>query len=186
MRLFVAIFPPAEIQSILAESKDTLSVEGNAKWTRPENIHLTLKFLGEVTESEVESVSNALGKAASRHSPLDLTISGFGGFPSERKARVLWAGLGGETSRLRRLAEDIEDIFEALGFEREKRGFSPHLTLARAKKKAMTLEVGRKVEVSGFEVEKIQLVKSETRREGALYTPLEVYPLTNTLRGGLS
>lgn len=178
MRLFVAIFPPPEVQKALAESRDTLRVEGAARWTRPENIHLTLKFLGEVPDERSEGFPRALKEISGRHGPFELLPSGFGGFPSKRKARVVWAGMTGQLERLRALAEDVEATFATLGFEREKRGFSPHLTVGRAKNKPVTLGTEQEVEAPGFGVEEIRLVKSETRREGAVYTPLEAFRLS--------
>lgn len=178
VRLFVAIFPPPEIQKALAASTSGLRVGGDARWIRPENIHLTLKFLGEVSETAADEISDALRKSAEKHSPFELSPSGFGAFPSERRARVIWAGADAGLEPLRALAEDIESSLEPLGFGRENRGFSPHLTLGRAKKRPVKVEVAHEAEIPGFEAKEIHLVKSETKKEGAVYTPLETFRLS--------
>lgn len=177
MRLFVAIFPPPEIRDSLAASTNSIRIEGDARWVRPENIHLTLKFLGEVSDETVRGIPTALGKAAAGHAPLELSPSGFGSFPSERRARVIWVGAKGDVDGLRDLAEDIEASLEPLGFERESRGFSPHFTLGRAKKRPVKMEVESEPDIPAFEVEEILLIKSETKKEGAVYTPLETFRL---------
>ncbi|MGH3087137.1 MAG: RNA 2',3'-cyclic phosphodiesterase, partial [Rubrobacteraceae bacterium] len=159
MRLFVAIFPPPEAREALSKARSGLRVKGETRWTRPENIHLTLKFLGEVPEETTKRITDALKEIAKRHATFDLTPSDFGGFPSERKARVIWAGMDGEVNRLRALAKDVEDALEAEGFEREKREFSPHLTLGRARKRPVSLEVKREAMIPGFEVKEMRLVK---------------------------
>lgn len=179
MRLFVAVFPPPEIQKALAASTSVLRIEGDARWIRPENIHLTLKFLGEVLEDgAANEIADTLEKIAGRHNPFDLSPSSFGAFPSEGKARVIWIGAKGGIEPLRALAEDIETSLEPLGFERGRRSFSPHFTLGRAKKKPVKIEVEREIEIPGFEAKEIHLVKSETKKEGAVYTPLETFRLS--------
>ncbi len=179
MRLFIAIFPPTEIRESLASSTSGIRVEGGARWVRSENIHLTLKFLGEVSD-EAEGIASALREAASRHAPFELAPSGFGGFPSERKTRVIWAGAKGDIHPLRDLAEDVEASLEPLGFERESRRFSPHFTLGRAKRRPVKMEIENEPDIPAFVVEEILLIKSETKKEGAVYTPLETFRLPRT------
>ena len=178
MRLFVAIFSPPEIRKSLAASTSGLRVEGEARWVRPENIHLTLKFLGETPEDEIGEISSVLGKLAERHAPFELAPSGFGGFPRMDKAKVIWIGAKGDIERLLALAEDIETSLENLGFERESRGFSPHFTIGRAKKRPVKMEVERGAEIPAFEAKEMILAKSETRKEGAIYTPLKTFELS--------
>ncbi|MBA2692971.1 MAG: RNA 2',3'-cyclic phosphodiesterase [Rubrobacter sp.] len=183
MRLFFAIFPPKEIQKAMSDSASGLRVAGDVRWVRPENIHLTLKFLDEVSDEKAEKVADFFANVAERHAPLALAPSGFGGFPSERKARVIWIGAKGATETLRALAEDIESECENLGFERESRPFSPHFTLGRARKRFVEIEVEREAETRGaeipaFEAKEIHLVKSETKKEGAIYTPLKTFRLS--------
>ncbi len=180
MRLFVAVFPPPEIQKALSKSTSGLRIEGPARWIRPENIHLTLKFLGDSRDEAVGRIASALRETASRHRLFNLAPSGFGGFPRPEKARVVWAGAKGGAEPLRALAEDVESSLEPLGFERENRVFSPHFTLGRAKKKPMKMEVEKEMAIPGFVVNEIHLVKSETKKEGAVYTMLETFRLSPT------
>lgn len=180
MRLFVAVFPPMEVREALASAAGGLRVSGEVRWVRSENVHLTLKFLGEVPDESTAHISRALGALAGRHEPFGLVPSGFGGFPSGRKARVIWAGTRGDVEALAALAEDLESSLEPLGFEREKRPFSPHLTLGRARRRPVRVEVERdspETGFPGFRVEEVVLVESETNREGARYTPLETFGL---------
>jgi RNA 2',3'-cyclic 3'-phosphodiesterase len=180
MRLFVAVFPPVETRKALASSADGLRVEGDARWVRAENIHLTLKFLGDVPDGKAGEISAALESVAGRHAPLELAPSNFGGFPRMEKARILWAGAKGEVESLRALAEDVEDSLEALGFERESRDFFPHFTLGRAKKRPVKVEVEGETDFPAFTAREIILVKSETKKEGAVYAPLKTFRLSRT------
>jgi 2'-5' RNA ligase len=183
MRLFVAVFPPLEVREVMSDSASRLRVAGDARWVRPENIHLTLKFLGETSEGKAEETAGSLERVAERHAPLELAPSGFGGFPRMEKARVIWIGANGDVGSLRDLAEDIESTLESLGFERGKRPFSPHFTLGRARRRPVEIEVEREAgtreaEIPAFEAKEIHLVKSETKKEGAIYTPLKTFRLS--------
>ncbi len=180
MRLFIAIFPPMGIRDSLASSTNGIRIEGGVRWVRQENIHLTLKFLGEVSDETARGIPAALGKVTARHAPLELAPSRFGGFPSKRKARVIWAGSKGDVHPLRDLAEDIEASLEILGFEREARPFSPHFTLGRAKKRPVKMEIESEPNIPAFEAKEMLLIKSETKKEGAIYTPLKTFRLSPT------
>jgi 2'-5' RNA ligase len=179
VRAFVAVFPPPEVRETLAGAARELPVAGEVRWIRPENLHLTMKFLGEVPEDELLHIAEVLDPLRSRHEPFEARLSGFGGFPSARRARVVWAGIDTGTKPLRALALDVEASLEPLGFERENRAYVPHLTLGRARGRPVTLEeVETTSGIAGFRVRSVELVQSVIGCGGAAYTTLATYPLS--------
>jgi 2'-5' RNA ligase len=177
MRLFISIELPDEIKQGIARTQEQLRKAGaNVGWTRPEGIHLTLKFLGEVPDAKVQEIMTALTEAAKGTGSLNLEVVGAGAFPNAKNPRVLWVGVNGDTEKLLTLQAAVEDAMERLGFEREARKFSPHLTLARIKfpkprdNWQQVVEEIKDVKLGGFEVGCVSLMKSELKREGAVYT----------------
>jgi RNA 2',3'-cyclic 3'-phosphodiesterase len=173
VRLFVAVFPPLEIREKLHHAALNLPIEGAVRWVRPENVHLTLKFLGNAREEDLDGIVAATGSVCARHERFEATTSGFGAFPSARRARVVWAGVGEGSERLRVLAEDLEAALEPLGFERERRPYAPHVTLGRARGRPVVLGEGVAAEPMGFRVERVDVVRSVLREGGAFYEVLE-------------
>ena len=176
MRAFIAIELPSEIKQGIARVQEQLRETGAAaNWTRPEGIHLTLKFLGEVPEERVSDIMTALTGAAKGSGKMNLGVAGAGAFPSGKNPRVLWLGVTGDVEKLGSLQAAVEDAMMGLGFEREERTFSPHLTLARIKFPKprdhwqQKIEGIRDVNLGGFEADRISLMKSELKREGAVY-----------------
>lgn len=132
MRLFVALnLPKKERDRIYRASRVLRECGLPVRWLGPEHYHLTLKFLGDVTEDRLEGVQEALGRVASTTGQLDLVVEGFGAFPTIRRPRVIWVGIE-PSPALRCLKQDIEWALMGCGFEREARAFHPHLTLGRA------------------------------------------------------
>src|SRR5712691_10791868 len=130
MRLFVALELPAAVRENLgALLKALRAVSPQTRWVRPENLHLTLKFIGEMPETEFAVIRNALAAARSDQ-PVTLEFRVLGFFPNEKRPRVFWAGIEA-SSNLKTLAAEIDRAMEKLGIPREQRPFSPHLTLAR-------------------------------------------------------
>lgn len=177
MRLFIAIELPLEIKQGIARVQEQLRKSGaDANWTRPEGIHLTLKFLGEVEEAKAAGIIEALNGACRGAGPLGLEIAGAGAFPNGKAPRVLWLGVTGDVVKLAALQASVEDAMANRGFEREERRFSPHLTLARIRfpkprdNWPQKIESFRDVNLGGFEADHISLMKSELKREGAVYT----------------
>ena len=181
MRAFVAIFPPLEIREALVGAARELPVVGPVRWIQPENVHLTLKFLGEASkENLLDRVAEALKAVCGRHEPFEAEPSAFGAFPTARRARILWVSIDDEGSdRLRALAEDVETSLEALGFEREDRAYTPHLTLGRARARPVVLEtVETPSTVPNFTVRNVELVQSVRGGAGVTYSTLATYPLS--------
>ena len=176
MRAFIAIELPPEIKQGIAKVQEELRKTGaNAGWTRPEGIHLTLKFLGEVPEERASEILAALTGAAKGSGKLNLAVAGAGAFPNGKNPRVLWLGVTGDVEKLGSLQAAAENAMTGMGFEREKRKFSPHLTLARIKfpkprdNWQLKIEGIRDVKLGGFEADRVSLMKSELKREGAVY-----------------
>jgi 2'-5' RNA ligase len=134
LRLFIALDPPDELRrSLAAMSAAVRRVAGDAasrvRWAGPDQLHLTLRFLGEVPEAVLDGVAGSVRGAAAAGRPLALEVRGAGAFPSSRRARVLWLGLGGEVGPLATLVADLGARLERVGFPPEARPFVPHLTL---------------------------------------------------------
>ncbi len=175
MRAFIAIDLPPEVHAELARWQAAFrKLTSGARWTHHEGIHLTLKFLGEVPDMQVEQVKQAL-MSLGPTSPFTVEIKGFGFFPDSRRPRVFWAGVAAPPE-LGQLAQRVEDAMETIGFPREQRSYSPHLTLARfrdprpehalreAVEKQATTTLGQ------FQVTEFFLYESKLRPQGAEYT----------------
>ena len=130
MRAFIAIDLPEPLHAALAEAQQSFrSACRDARWTRPEGIHLTLKFLGEISDAQTKQVVEALAQMGP-FEPFPVEVKGFGFFPQAHRPRVFWAGVAAPPA-LAELAARVESRMEKIGFAREDRAFSPHLTLAR-------------------------------------------------------
>lgn len=183
MRVFVAVFPPLEIRlAVIAEALEKLrpldSRSGDqVRWTRPENVHLTLKFLGDIREEVLADLCTVLEKICLKHSPFSAGLAGLGAFPSARRARILWAGVSAGSDRLRSLAAEIDDALAPLGFEREKRPYAPHLTVGRVRGRPAGFELPPSTKDLEFQVRSIELVQSTLTPEGAVYKIVETFAL---------
>jgi 2'-5' RNA ligase len=185
VRLFVALeIPPAVRENLAAlidelRAGDAASSKNRARWVRPENLHVTLKFIGNVDAGKLDAIRTALAEVLS-DAPGELRFRALGFFPNERRPRVLWVGVEG-SSNVAALAVEIDARLSKLGIPRETRDFSPHLTLARfdppgiseslraAAQKNMTREFGS-VRTGEF-----HLFESKTRPTGAEYTRLSSF-----------
>src|SRR5512143_4317036 len=179
MRTIIAIEIPAEIKKEMAKVQDELKRSGaDAGWTRPEGIHLTLKFLGEVPEAKIEEIKNALVQAAEATSRFRLKIAGAGAFPNPKNPRVVWLGVSGDIDKLSTLQGSVEKSMTAMGFDREERAFSPHLTLARIKylrprySWQTAIDSIRDIRLAEFDVNQVSLMKSYIKPSGAVYTEI--------------
>ena len=145
VRCFVAVELPAEARRCIGALAAGLRETGvrGLRPVNPDGVHLTLKFLGDVSTSTVGEVSSALEAAAAAAQPFDLDLRGVGGFPDMRRPRVLWVGVGGDLDALQRLYESVESALAPLGFPPEGRAFTPHLTLARLRDGTSTEERAR-------------------------------------------
>jgi 2'-5' RNA ligase len=180
MRAFIAVDLPEEIHAALSQKQAALRAAcPDARWTRPEGIHLTLKFLGEISNAQVSQVTGALA-ALGRFAPFSVQVRAFGFFPDARRPRVFWAGLEAPPA-LAELAGRVEAAMEGLGFPREERPFKPHLTLARFKiprpQPGLQALVSREApDLGRFDVSEFFLFESKLSPHGAEYGKVMRFP----------
>ena len=184
LRTFIAVELDKELLGNLVDLQDRLRGQvapRSVRWVRPEGIHLTLKFLGEIRPDQVDAVNVALAQAASEVRPFTFTVGGMGCFPNTRRPRVIWVGLYEPTGTLSRLRDAVESHVAPLGFPTEKRPFRPHLTLGRVQRYASKSEVREIGEVIAsseigaldeMRVGQVSFIKSDLRPGGAVYTTL--------------
>ena len=178
MRAFIAIELSKEIRENLKCLEDRLSdIIHGIKWIQPDNIHLTLKFLGNIEEVKIPAIKNILDDIAKDNGPFKLRISNLGTFPSPSKPRVIWVGIDSGEKECAKIASDIEDRLIALGVEKEARNFHPHLTLARIKflhnKFSVTTALAAiDIRPEEMKVTKLTLFRSDLTSQGAIYQKL--------------
>lgn len=187
LRLFVAIELGVEMREALADLQAELRRCGleRLRWVRPEGIHLTLKFLGETTSDKLPTIREALAESVEGVPPHRLSLGSLGVFGSRRGPQVLWVDLEGDLAPLRQLQRRVEEGLEAAGFPRERREFSPHLTLARVRPesaRAMAPLIAKALQeiqppAIGMEVREVSLMRSSLQPGGAVYEQLAAFPL---------
>jgi 2'-5' RNA ligase len=181
MRAFIAIDLPERLHAALAQTQQTFrKAAPEARWTRLEGIHLTLKFLGEVSDAQVKEVVEALGQMG-RFEPFSVEVRGFGFFPQARRPRVFWVGVEAPPA-LAELAARVEGEMEKTGFRREQRAFTPHLTLARFEvpRPQPALEAAlaqhEAASLGRFEASEFFLFESKLSPQGAQYRKVVRFP----------
>lgn len=155
------------------------AVPADVKWVEPKNMHLTLKFLGEVPLNEVPRVCDCVSRGAAEVEPFELEMVGGGAFPNLRRPRTVWLGVGRGEDAMRSLARAVERRLTKLGFRRENRRFSAHLTLGRVRRSGPELaELGHAIgETSGFaagmlSVDEVRVYSSQLSSDGPTYQVL--------------
>jgi 2'-5' RNA ligase len=188
MRTFIAIELPQPITLALGNVLETLkSFNLNIRWMRPENIHLTLKFLGDTPPEAVDPISRILSESVRNYSPISLSAKGGGAFPGIKNPRVIWVGPSGQVPRLKTLQQTLAENLAALGFEKEKRTFKGHLTLGRIKvpvdpvKLNAALNAIMDFETEPFLVDRIFLFQSDLKPNGPVYTKIASAALAPSL-----
>jgi 2'-5' RNA ligase len=178
MRCFVAIELPAPIRASLADLQARLGLERVIRWTRTEQIHLTLKFLGEVPDGQVPEICSTALAITAEIPPIRLEVCGAGCFPPRGPARVVWAGIAGPPPELVACHRACEQAFAELGFPPEDREFRPHLTIGRSRDQRGTRDARSAVEglssfaAGSFTATEMIVFQSVLSRSGATYTPL--------------
>ncbi len=180
MRTFIAFALPKNVLSRIRELQDRLKDERfSVRWTRPESIHLTLKFLGDVPESEIERIAAAMESAATEKPPFSLHAKGLGVFPGIKRAKVIWIGVGGDLGSLMEIYSDLESSLERIGFPKDTRPFKSHLTLGRTKGQIDPKRLGDALDSFSafasepFEAGELILYRSDLKPSGAVYTKLK-------------
>lgn len=178
VRTFVAIPLPGLVRQALSEVTAHLAhLDGQVRWVASDNVHLTLKFLGDAEASRLPDVTDAVAGVTAEVAPFTLKTTTVGGGSHAGRARVIWVRVGGDLEALSRLQAGIETAAEALGFPREKRKFLPHLTLGRARRGPVSLPDETPCRPVSFRVDRVTVYRSDLRPEGAVYTPLGYGPL---------
>jgi len=187
VRLFVAVDPDAAVRQALAATLEALRpLAPDAKWAKPEGMHLTLAFLGEVEDATVPAVKDAVERVARASAPLRLSAAGGGSFGPRSHPRVLWVGLEGDLAPLGALKSDLEAALVPCGYEPDPRPFSPHLTLARARLPRGDRDLAlcaadlALADLGGFVADELILYRSHLSPKGSRYEAL----VRATLGGG--
>ena len=188
MRIFIAIEIPQNIRVKIAEITDYLQSKTPptaVKWVDSENLHLTIKFIGETKQEKIEEITKVLSQSLAHQAPFSLEIGGLGMYPNNTNPRVIWLGVtGGEP--LIAMHNILDQNLARLGIQREGRPFSPHLTIARLRRNtdaASSKTIGRtlsqfRVDSLGlFNIDRVQLFQSVLTPSGPIYTTLFSVPL---------
>jgi len=189
LRAFIAVEIPGGIRRAIGDISSALqgAVGPLVRWVPVENMHLTLKFLGDVAPSNVGLLSEMLKAEAGLFPCFDIEVGGLGAFPSIKRPRVIYVGIRAPAT-LEALQRGIESSARRLGYESEERGFSPHLTIGRARQNVTASEqqmIRRALEETSMEalgtarVDSVQLYRSDLRPSGSIYTRLYSAPLQN-------
>lgn len=178
VRTFIAVDLPDSVKRHLAGIRENLSkIDAEVRWVRTEAVHLTLKFLGDVNEDNLNDVFDVVAKSAASLKPANMSTGTIGGFPNLKRPRVIWLGVEGEIEPIIEIANSLNENFRTLGFSAEKRDYHPHLTLGRVKGLKGIQSVIREIESYSlepvaFKAENISVIKSELRPDGARYEKL--------------
>lgn len=183
IRSFIAVELPGDLKLAISRIQGELKAGSRApvRWVNPENIHLTLKFLGDVDITIIDDIKDALREAVRGVVTIRLGAGGLGVFPNSTRVQVVWVGLTGELDKLQKLQRRIDRELTPLGFPVERRAFSPHLTIARLRDRATAgdrQDTGRLMEKTefvssiDFVIKSVNLMKSQLTRDGPIYTVL--------------
>ena len=184
IRAFLAVDLPEEFRQEAAAFGQELKGSGaDVKWVEAANLHLTLKFLGGISEEQVPSLSGALKQACAGLSPFILTLEGIGAFPGTTRPRVIWIGVSEGKEKLIGLAKAVEEACGGLGFPAEERPFSPHLTIGRTRSQKGIARLVKQLQLAEFKgktpapVDRLTLFWSTLSPRGPTYTKLAEIPL---------
>ena len=183
MRLFIAIPLPSAQREIIAQTQQQVQAQipnRAVRWVAPENVHLTLQFMGEVEAERVSDIEAALRARCAEFAPLELQLNGAGCFPEARRPRVIWLGLQGDVESLQRLQKSIAQAVAPFHNQHDDKPFAPHLTLGRVKTfdRREAQAIGRAVANAKVEagqswmVQSVELIRSELTPRGPIYTTL--------------
>lgn len=186
MRAFLAIELPEDVRASLGQAVVRLrkSLGGRLTWVRGENLHITVRFLGEVPETTLDTFSESVSGSAKALQPVPLRIGGLGVYPNARRPKVLWSGAAGELEQLLSFQAQCEQAARICGLDPEKRPWSPHVTLARFRespqKSALqsALDTFADYEAGEFLVPGVTLFSSQLTPHGAAYTPIRKFPFS--------
>lgn len=190
LRLFISVNLDHELLAALTKQQDHLKRRLSAaplRWTRPQDIHLTLKFLGDTDPARLDDILAALQPVVHSHAPFAVTTGGLGCFPSARRPNVLWVGVQDPDYKLQALAAGVDSALVGVGWQPERRPFSGHLTLARVQRSAgtrqrqtlgeMLAELAKSAPLGECHVDALHVMRSQLHPQGATYTSLKTLRL---------
>lgn len=177
VRCFIALDLPSDIRATVAKVGEIVACHWpyqSVKWTGPDNIHLTLRFLGKTDTAQLASLREALDGLVTEEPPFELTLTSVGAFPNPGRPRVLWVGLDSADHRLQGFQKRVERTVRDLGWDREAKLFQPHLTFGRIRPKAAKPIGDWEVSIPGkrFGIGEVVLMESVFQREGVEYRPI--------------
>ena len=180
IRCFIAIEIPETFQTPLTSAQEELrKYISGASWVKRGNIHLTLKFLGDVVPNQISVIKNSIEQVTDTRLPFSMELGGIGAFPNLSRPRVIWAGVKTGADQVAAIAREIDDGLSRHAFERDEKPFRPHITLARLKRRINLdpfVDVFRQYDtINGatMVVNQVQIIQSQLRPSGTIYTPLE-------------
>jgi 2'-5' RNA ligase len=184
-RLFIAILLPETVRTALTSLQQELKKTGaDVKWVEPCNMHITLKFLGDVSSDKIPIVQGALKNALAAEKAFPVTLDEIGAFPSKSAPRILWTGAHRETPPAADIAAKIDAALSPLGFQKESRPFTPHATLGRVRSSQNRValierinQISLRIEGQIFSTDSIALMESRLTSAGPTYTPMEKFSL---------
>lgn len=184
MRTFIAANLTDTLKAALSQVQEALKARGaDVSWVKPENLHITLKFLGEVEEARLPVLSETIASSLRGTSPFPLALGGLGAFPDLRFPRVIWIGVKRGAKELSALQARLEEGLQRIGFSPEDRPFSPHLTLGRVRSprgRGALVEDLKALEIpilGEMILESVDLMRSQLHPTGAIYTIIQSFPL---------
>ncbi len=183
IRTFICFELADSIKKELAALQSALSaISRSVRWSKPDGIHLTLKFLGDVDESMLDDIDNAVKSAAEGIEPFLIEIAGVGAFPNFKRPAVYWVGIEESSGALLKMQQNIENELQKMGFAKERRTFSPHLTIGRVKSQEGLKEINKTLQQAQLPrmtliANEIIVMKSVLQPGGAHHTPLSVVKL---------
>ena len=184
-RSFIAVELSTEIaEGVRGIQKGLRERTGGVSWVRPEGIHLTLKFLGDVDPGRIEGIAGKAEACVKGRGPFFIGIRGCGGFPNPRNPRVIWIGVEDPAGFLKEIQARLEQGMEEMDFTREERAYTPHLTIGRLRSGkgkgdvSQALEAMKGCDLGSMEVREICLFRSQLKPTGAEYTKLKVISLS--------
>ena len=183
VRVFVSVGLSSEAREVLVDTVERIrtGLPDCIQWARPDGMHLTLKFLGNIPSADVSLLLECVREIARAKPAFSLKLTGLGMFPNRRKPRVLWAGVGGDLDALSSLQQVAEDAIDSLGYSPEYRPFRPHITLGRPRRRVSDAQLARIGAVVSdltalhpvpWEVDSVDVMRSELHPSGARYTVL--------------
>ena len=189
IRLFIALTISDDVKTKLGKIIQHLqSKNSDVKWVTPNNLHLTIKFIGNCDQAQVSGIITQLEQAASVHSPVQSSFTGLGGFPSLEKPKVIWIDIEKNREQIISLAKDVDQSLTMIGFEKDSKLFKPHLTLGRVKKDIKSVgSMSFLKEIKRADIDtcfdSLELIHSTLTQRGPIYKTLHKISLNETFGG---